>query len=120
WRNALAAGCGLAFAMTCRPMTAAGFALPFGVSFAIGWIRSLERSETFHLRDMARSTLAMGLPLLAGAALLLLQNRAITRDAFVTPYSQYTALYTPRHVYGFHNVERGEKQLGPKVVENYD
>ncbi|MBW3541892.1 MAG: glycosyltransferase family 39 protein, partial [Planctomycetes bacterium] len=30
-RDALLAGCGLAFGMLCRPMTAAGFAAPFGV-----------------------------------------------------------------------------------------
>ena len=35
--DALWAGCGLSFAMLCRPMTAAGFGLPFGVWFACAW-----------------------------------------------------------------------------------
>jgi hypothetical protein len=37
--DAFWAGCGLSFAMLCRPMTAAGFALPFGVWLA-WWLAS--------------------------------------------------------------------------------
>src|SRR5690606_37132164 len=47
-------------------------------------------------------------------------NRAITGDGWLTPYQQYTDVYTPRHVFGFNNVVRGEQHLGPKVLENYD
>ncbi len=36
------------------------------------------------------------------------------------PYQLYTDIYTPRHVYGFSNVERGEENQGPRVIEKYD
>src|SRR5690606_28082816 len=39
---------------------------------------------------------------------------------WTTPYQLYTDIYTPRHVYGFDNVVRGEQRLGPKVIESYD
>ncbi len=38
------AGTGLAFAMLCRPMTAAGFAFPFGLFFVFWWITGRPRS----------------------------------------------------------------------------
>jgi hypothetical protein len=37
-----------------------------------------------------------------------------------SPYQLYTDVYTPRHVYGFNNVVRGEQKLGPKVIDSYD
>ncbi|RMG37506.1 MAG: hypothetical protein D6725_08675, partial [Planctomycetota bacterium] len=55
-----------------------------------------------------------------GFVVLAIQNRAITGSVWVTPYQRYTELYTPRHVYGFYNVSRGEKRLGPRVLDNYD
>jgi hypothetical protein len=51
---------------------------------------------------------------------MLAYNASITGSAWVSPYQLYTDTYTPRHVYGFHNVTRGEQHLGPKVLENYD
>jgi hypothetical protein len=57
---------------------------------------------------------------LAGLSALLAYNSAITGSPWVSPYQLYTDTYTPRHVYGFHNVTRGEQHLGPKVLENYD
>ena len=62
----------------------------------------------------------MALPLLAGVGLQLAYNHSITGKALVSPYQLYTDIYTPRHVYGFNNVERGEQHLGPKVLDHYD
>jgi hypothetical protein len=140
-------GAGLAFAMLCRPMTAAGVALPFGVCF-LWWVlkgqttspppgrgdlrgarelvnpASDQNSRTGALQpDRQRRCLALaalGLPLLASALGLFFYNRAITGSGWTTPYSLYTDIYTPRHVYGFNNVARGERRLGPRVLENYD
>ncbi len=47
-------------------------------------------------------------------------NKSITGRALTSPYQLYTDIYTPRHVYGFHNVTRGEQHLGPKVLDRYD
>ncbi|MBS0261736.1 MAG: hypothetical protein JSS02_07230 [Planctomycetes bacterium] len=47
-------------------------------------------------------------------------NQAITGSGWLTPYSLYTDLHTPRHVYGFDNVERGKLRTGPRVIKNYD
>jgi len=137
-RDALLAGCGLAFAMLCRPMTAAGVALPFGV-WQLGWIfwgtrptDAAPASET--LPDAARAervsrggfasrvklSAALAAPLAAGMMLLFFYDRAVTGDGWTTPYQLYTDTYTPRHVYGFNNVTRGERHLGPKVIDNYD
>jgi hypothetical protein len=142
------AGGGLAFAMLCRPMTAAGVALPFGV-YLLWWtwkgqctspplstggpggsgeivqtesltrvcaVDALHIARKRHLRALA----GLALPLLASAIGLFLYDRAITGSGWETPYSLYTEIYTPRHVYGFNNVERGEQHLGPRVLENYD
>lgn len=112
---AFLASCGLTFAMLCRPMTAAGVGLPFGVWFA-WWL--LRGSVATKKRLLAGG--AMAVPLALGFVGLAAYNHSITGNALVTPYQQYTDLYTPRHVYGFDNVVRGEQRLGPKVLENYD
>jgi phosphate/sulfate permease len=127
WSWAFAAGCGLSFAMLCRPMTAAGFGLPFGVWFA--W--RLLRRDTLgdesvvagkRLAVAARIQLAalMALPIAGGLAFQMFNNHAVTGSVWATPYQRYTDIYTPRHVYGFNNVLRGEQRLGSKVIENYD
>lgn len=116
WGAALVAGIGLSFAMLCRPMTAAGFAFPFGLWMAWWLVRPARPSW----RERGAAVAAMGLPLAAGFVVLLVQNQAITGDWRTSPYQQYTDIYTPRHVYGFNNVVRGEKRLGPKVLDNYD
>lgn len=110
-RWALAAGCGLAFAALARPMTAAGAALPWGLYLV--WRAFLHRREL-------RFWPALAAPLIAGGLFTLAYDFAITGSPWQTPYGQYTALYTPRHVYGFNNVIRGEQHLGPRVIENYD
>jgi hypothetical protein len=62
----------------------------------------------------------MAIPILAGIGLQLIYNKSITGRALTSPYQLYTDIYTPRHVYGFHNVTRGEQHLGPKVLDRYD
>jgi hypothetical protein len=118
------AGTGLAFAMLCRPMTAAGFAMPFGIDWL--WRPAARRTlgdadtDRMSVSPSLLQTLALGLPLVIGVAGLLAYNQSITGDALVSPYQLYTDLYTPRHVYGFNNVTRGAKVAGPKTLEHYD
>ena len=149
------AGIALGWAMLCRPMTAAGFALPFGFVFLMQLFRQPRHidqperasvrfgSETSNEPDAIavrlpnpsvkvsnvrltppRSSvvwlLAMALPLVAGITLLAIHNKAITGSFTKTPYELFNDVYTPRHVYGFNNVLRGEQHLGPRVLENYD
>jgi len=119
----LLGACGLTFAMLCRPMTALGVSLPFGALLLWQLIRSQAPARdtiTWTLRRRALIVAAWGLPLLAGMGGMLDYNASITGSAWVSPYQLYTDTYTPRHVYGFHNVTRGEQHLGPKVLENYD
>lgn len=112
---AFMAGCGLSFAMLCRPMTAAGFGLPFGLWLAFRLVRG-----TATLQQRLLQTVLMGLPIAACLGVIFVYNQATTGDGLTTPYQLYTDIYTPRHVYGFDNVKRGEKRLGPKVLDNYD
>ncbi len=132
------AGLGLSFAMLCRPMTAAGVGLPFGVWLFWWAVRSRwsgvgsrepegaitplpsGRSTVNHQPSTLLVILAMGLPILAGIGLQLAYNHSITGKVLVSPYQLYTDIYTPRHGYGFNNVVRGEQHLGPKVLDNYD
>lgn len=124
--NALLAGLGLAFAMLCRPMTAAGFALPFGIVFIWSWCKDVKRelaAEDFSLgwfAGVSRNVIAMAIPLLLGFAILGVQNLAITGAVTKTPYSIYNDIYTPRHVYGFNNAVRGDRPSGPLVSDRYD
>ena len=130
------AGMGLTFALLCRPMTAASVALPFGV-YIVWWacladVRWRRRSEDAGQGPGPTSpplpgrkrrlwaSVAMGVPLVAGGIGLFFYDRAITGSGWVTPYELYTDIYTPRHVYGFNNVIRGEQHLGPRVIANYD
>ncbi len=137
-----AAGGGLAFAMLCRPMTAAGVALPFG-AYLLWWAmaqesgpewwsspfdktpappetRSPSQSRQLQRGHRLLALAALGIPLIVAGIGLAFYDRAITGSVWTTPYSLYTDIYTPRHVYGFDNVVRGEKHLGPRVLENYD
>ena len=133
WGWGLVSGTGLAFAMICRPMTAAGIALPFGIWFLYWCLSSLQvrrrAGGTNSLRIGARPpvgrnvlscAVALTLPLVLTLASLFPYNEAITGNGWLTPYSQYTSLHTPSHAYGFHNVERGQQHQGPRVIENYD
>jgi hypothetical protein len=130
----LVAGVGLAFAMLCRPMTAAGVALPFGLWYLAQLVRGQMIGEKHRLppapADVSgapsappaapRLAIGLGLPIVAALVGLFFYDQAITGNGWVTPYSLYTDLHTPSHVYGFNNVERGRKHQGPRVIENYD
>jgi hypothetical protein len=89
---------------------------PLADAGAIHALDALQMARKKRLLALA----ALGLPLFASTIGLFFYNRAITGDGWKTPYSLYTEIYTPRHVYGFNNVERGEQHLGPRVLENYD
>ncbi|MFO1095284.1 MAG: glycosyltransferase family 39 protein [Planctomycetaceae bacterium] len=114
-RDHVFGGLGLTFAMLCRPMTAFGIGLPFG-----GLLLWQLATAPAPLRRRASIVIAWSLPILAGLGGMLCYNSAITGSPWVSPYQLYTDIYTPRHVYGFHNVTRGEQHLGPKVLEHYD
>ena len=118
--DAFVAGCGLSFAMLCRPLTAAAFALPFGLSFACRIFGATKLLATASTARILLTSATLGAPLLLGLAVLFLYDKAITGDGFRTPYQLYTVIYTPRHVYGFNNVARGEQRIGPKVMDAYD
>ena len=92
------AAAGLTFAMLCRPMTAAGFALPYGVATATQIVR----------RRDGRLLAAMAAPIAVGLLLLAAYNAGTTGDPLTTAYSEYNARHTPRHVYGFGNATRGD------------
>lgn len=116
----LEAGCGLAFAMLCRPATAAGVALPYGLWFAWWLIKDRQtRTQTRWL-----GALMLGVPIVAGWGVVAAYNHSITGSWTKSPYQLYTDVYSPRHVYGFNNVTRGEIALGernlPAVTRNYD
>ena len=128
-RDVAFAGLGLSWAMLCRPMTAAGFALPFGIVFVATLCGKVTRSVSEgRTASDPRSRfglvwphlLAMSLPLVVGFIVLGIHNHAITGSVTTSPYQLFTDVYTPRHVYGFNNVVRGEQQLGPRVLDHYD
>ncbi|MCA8999609.1 MAG: hypothetical protein KDA80_21620 [Planctomycetaceae bacterium] len=112
-----AAGVGLSYAMLCRPMTAAGFGLPFGVLFFARQFQAIRKAS---VRDAVVHVLALGTPIFAGLCIAAYANAQITGSPWLSPYQLYTDTYTPRHVYGFNNRIRGEQNLGPKVLKNYD
>ncbi|MCA9043454.1 MAG: glycosyltransferase family 39 protein [Planctomycetaceae bacterium] len=124
--SALLTGVGLAFAMLCRPMTAAGFSFPAGIFFGWWWLSgrgkwmalTSEIPPSFWSRSKYAG--ALGGPLVLGFLAMLAYQKSITGSYLESPYQIYTDRYTPRHVYGFNNVVRGEQKIGPKVIENYD
>lgn len=132
----LLSGAGLGFALLCRPATAVGFGLPFGV-----WCFVVLAAEGLGLRAKGQEgsqksvlgsqpsalsprplalCVGYGLPLLAALAVAAAYNSATTGDWRTSSYQRYTDIYTPRHVYGLNNVVRGEQRLGPKVLDDYD
>ena len=111
-RDAAIAGIALTCAMLGRPMTAAGFALPFGVWLLIRMAQSLRlpagSSKTIVFRG--RLIPAIGLPLLAGLFVLAVMNREITGEWTRSAYQYYTDTWTPRHRFGFNNAEIGARE----------
>jgi hypothetical protein len=128
WWNAALAGVGLTFAMLCRPMTAFGFGLPFGIAFLLFLFRAKHRlrfrsdhqKSSTPIRFQIALLAAMGLPILLGFLVIAAQNRAITGDWLTTPYAQFTMKYTPRHIYGFDNAQRAEALAAAGVARTDD
>ena len=119
-REAFVAGCGLSFAMLCRPATAAGIGLPFGIAFLYWVLLARDSGKPINARIRLRNLVAMGLPLVVGWSVMLAYHRDVTGSWKTSPYQLYTDIYSPRHVYGFNNVTRGEQKLGPKVIKAYN
>lgn len=115
--DAMLASFGLAAAILCRPATAFGCAIPFVI--AVAWML-LRSARERRLRWLGIAVLAWSIPLLTGFSILFSYNRDITGSGWTMTYQYYTDIYTPRHVYGFDNVVRGEQHLGPKVNDLYD
>jgi 4-amino-4-deoxy-L-arabinose transferase-like glycosyltransferase len=107
----LLAGCGLGFAALARPMTAVGIGLPWGL-----WLlwRGWGNQKEMRLWPW------LAAPLVAAGAGQLWYDWTITGDPWKTPYGEYTARHTPKHVYGFNNVLRGERSPSPRRIEKYD
>ncbi len=124
YHHSFLAGVGLTFAMYCRPMTAFGIGLPYGIWYWASVWRMNQTDRSEKIRQLS----AVGVPILIGLLLMLSYNAKITGNAFETPYGQYTKLHTPRHQYGFHNRTRGEKWIQENrqaghplpVIEHYD
>ena len=120
----LLAGMGLSLAMLCRPLTAAAVGLPFGCWLAWWWVRG-DGHEAVRWRHLRVGFVAS--PLVAGLAVMGWYNHQLTGDWTTTPYQVFTDKYTPRHVYGFDNVERGEQRIAgmdrverQRVLHHYD
>jgi hypothetical protein len=118
--DAWMAGGGLSFAMLCRPMTAAAVGLPFGLDFVVWLFCDRQQSSVSRFPSKVTGVIGFGVPLVFGWGIMLWYNHSVTGGWLTSPYQQYTDIYTPRHVYGFNNVVRGERQLGPKVIDAYD
>ena len=113
-------GCGLSFAMLCRPATAAGFGLPFGIVFLLWVLCGRGVEKPISLAKRGQVLIAMGFPIVLGWCVMLAYNKDVTGSWTTSTYQLYTDVYSPRHVYGFNNVVKGEKRLGPKVIVEYD
>ena len=117
------AGVGLSFAMLSRPMAAAGFALPMGIVLLANLIRPVKwigDESTPSRGSVLKLNLAVGLPIIVGLLILLPINKAVTGDALKLPYSQFQEVYTPKHAYGFDNVNRGMGQREKETFAKYD
>ncbi len=125
------AGVALTLAMLGRPMTAAGFALPFGIWFLNHVRKAVTASDASvsavpllrrpAVRLSIGNVILLGTPLLIGGAVLLIMNRSITGHWLSSAYQYYTDNWTPRHRYGFNNADRGALFARPdNVMAAYD
>lgn len=113
----LISGTALTLAMLGRPMTAAGFALPWGISFI--W-RIICCTEPVWIRQRIYLLASMAIPLVVGFMVLGVLNHSITGSFFRSAYQEYTDVYAPRHTYGFNNGIRGDAKQTSKVLQSYD
>lgn len=114
-RMACLSGAALTLAMLGRPMTAAGFCLPFGLWFLGHIAMGLNREAR---RRTLLSVLAMGVPLLTGFGVLGWMNQRTTGHWNVSAYQYYTNTWTPRHRYGFENGTASSP--ASSVLKKYD
>ena len=122
-RDILVAGIALSLAMLSRPMTAAGFALPFGIWLLASMIRRQFKGqiETATIPWAPVRVLAgIGIPLLLGFGVLGFMNHAITGSWLKSAYQLYTDTWTPRHRYGFDNANIDPALPESKVLQAYD
>lgn len=128
--DATIAGVALSLAMLGRPMTAAGFALPFGV-----WLLAALIRQQFGRRQLAATTAptaiaatwspmqtvaGIGIPILLGFVVLTIMNHAITGSWMKSAYQFYTDTWTPRHRFGFDNANIDPALPESKVLKAYD
>lgn len=121
--DAFVSGVALTLAMLGRPMTAAGFALPFGVWLMIRLGRRFLGSDESHAVTRVvelKLMLAMGGPIMLGFAGLAVMNQSITGYWNRSPYQLYTDTWTPSHRFGFNNAEIGRQVAGAKTLKAYD
>ncbi|HIE98745.1 MAG TPA: hypothetical protein EYQ63_17485 [Fuerstia sp.] len=108
---ALLSGIGLMLAMLGRPMTAAGFALPFGIWLAV---------RLWRVRGDRVLATGFAVPILGGLAFLAVLNHEATGSWNRTAYQEYTETFTPRHRYGFNNAVAQPDSDNSKVLTSYD
>jgi hypothetical protein len=121
-RDAVVAGIALSLAMLGRPMTAAGFALPFGIWLLTVIVRSLlnKNPESRTTWSPARVVAGIGVPILLGFGVLVIMNHAITGSWMKSAYQLYTDTWTPRHRYGFNNAVLDPALPESRVLLAYD
>lgn len=125
--HALTAGTGLTLAMLGRPMTAAGFALPWGLWILVQCVRQWRIGPASNPAHSAPSQLplkrivaGLSIPIITGFLLLGVMNQQITGNWRKSAYQLYTERFTPRHQYGFHNVDRARGMVSSGVLKSYD
>jgi hypothetical protein len=103
-RWAWLSGTALTCAMLGRPMTAAGFAAPFGIWLAFQMFRQwFARRDGDILRQIPGTAAGFAVPLAVGFLSLAVMNQQITGEWNQSPYQLYTDTWTPRHRFGFEN-----------------
>ncbi len=110
-RFAFVAGFALTFAMLARPMSAAGYSLPFGIWMA--WQLGKDRMSW-------RLSVGFAIPLCVGLLALAIMNQDATGNWSQTAYGKYTEEFTPRHRFGFNNAVDTPTSKGPPAVKSYD
>ena len=92
-RDIVVAGTGLSLAMLSRPMTAAGFALPFGIWLLLSMIRrqfSSDSKSPIATWSPVRVLAGIGIPLVLGFGVLAVMNQSITGNWLKSAYQLYT------------------------------